>query len=197
MAWWLQRLPRTRSLLSCKLLGAAPPPVRARVASTASTFSPLCCVALMTWWRNLISGHSNDPSGGADYYQEGIELLSVEKYHDALTSFRLALRESPNDTDVLQQIAVTYTHIGMTDEAVRTYRRVLELKPTASGAHYGLAFLLLQRGNKEEGVSHLEAFLEHPPEIPEAQRHVAHARQTLADLAGRGRAVAEPPSERD
>ena len=67
--------------------------------------------------------------------------------HEALTSFRLALRESPNDTDVLQQIAVTYTRIGMTDEAMKTYRRVLELKPHAAGAHYGLAFLLLQAGS--------------------------------------------------
>jgi Flp pilus assembly protein TadD len=149
----------------------------------------------MAWWRNLISGRSDDSSGETDYYQEGVELLGLEKYHDALTSFRLALRESPNDSDVLQQIAVTYTHIGMTDEAVRTYRRVLELKPAASGAHYGLAFLLLQRGSKEDGMSHLRAFLENPPEIPEAQRHVAHARQTLAELGGDGEVVPEQPPE--
>jgi predicted Zn-dependent protease len=149
----------------------------------------------MAWWRNLITGRSDDAPGETDYYQEGVELLRVEKYHDALTSFRLALRESPNDTDVLQQIAVTYTHIGMTDEAVRTYRRVLELKPGASGAHYGLAFLLLQRGSKEDGISHLKAFLDQPPDIPEAQRHVAHARRTLAELAGEGDAVAEQPPE--
>ncbi|MEX2584734.1 MAG: tetratricopeptide repeat protein [Gemmatimonadota bacterium] len=137
----------------------------------------------MAWWRNLITGRSDDSSGETDYYQEGVELLRAEKYHDALTSFRLALRENPNDTDVLQQIAVTYTHIGMTDEAVRTYRRVLELQPGAAGAHYGLAFLLLQRGSKEDGVSHLKAFLDQPPDIPEAQRHVAHARETLDELA--------------
>lgn len=136
----------------------------------------------MAWWRNLISGRSEESSGDTDYYQEGAELLGSERYHDALTSFRLALRENPNDTDVLQQIAVTYTHIGMTDEAVRTYRRVLELKPSSPGAHYGLAFLLLQRGSREDGVVHLKAFLADPPHFAEAKRHIDHARQTLAEL---------------
>jgi len=149
----------------------------------------------MAWWRNLISGRSDESSGETDYYQEGVELLHAERYHDALTSFRLALRENPNDTDVLQQIAVTYTHIGMTDEAVRTYRRVLDLQPRAAGAHYGLAFLLLQRGSREDGIAHLKAFLEDPPSIPEAQRHVAHARQTLAELSGEAGPVTEQPPE--
>ncbi|HET7275445.1 MAG TPA: tetratricopeptide repeat protein, partial [Longimicrobiaceae bacterium] len=104
----------------------------------------------------------------------------------ALTSFRLALRENPNDTDVLQQIAVTYTLIGMTDEAARTYRRVLELKPHAPGAHYGLAFLLLQRSRRDDAVAHLRAFLAHPPEPTIADRHIEHARATLEELTGEG-----------
>ncbi len=148
----------------------------------------------MAWWRNLISGRS-DETGATDYYQEGVELLRAEKHHDALTSFRLALRESPNDTDVLQQIAVTYTHIGMTDEAIRTYRRVLELKPSASGAHYGLAFLLLQRGRREDGIAHLRAFLAQPPALAEAERHIAHARHTLAELGESVDPMIEHPPE--
>lgn len=140
----------------------------------------------MSWFTNLINSRSDPSSRPPDYYEEGSELLQQEKFHEALTSFRLALRESPNDTDVLQQIAVTYTRIGMTDEAVRTYRRVLELKPHASGAHYGLAFLLLQGGSTDEAVSHLRAFLARPPASPAAQRHVAHARSTLAELTGEG-----------
>lgn len=149
----------------------------------------------MSWWRNLFNGQPGSEPGGTDYYEEGVNLLRDEKYHEALTSFRLALRESPNDSDVLQQIAVTYTHIGMSDEAVRTYRRVLELKPHASGAHYGLAFLLLQRGSVDEAVAHLRAFLARPPRTPGAERHVAHARFTLAELTGEGEALAELPLE--
>ena len=140
----------------------------------------------MSWISKLINGRSGPAEKDPDYYEEGTVLLRQEKYHEALTSFRLALREAPNDPDVLQQIAVTYTRIGMTDEAVRTYRRVLELKPHASGAHYGLAFLLRNDGNTDEAVAHLRAFLARPPQTPGAQPHVAHARQTLAELTGEG-----------
>jgi Flp pilus assembly protein TadD len=139
----------------------------------------------------LIAGRSDGSEERTDYYQEGIDLLRQEKFHEALTSFRLALRENPSDTDVLQQIAVTYTRIGMTDEAARTYRRVLELKPHASGAHYGLAFLLLQRGRQDDCVAHLRAFLAHPPRVSGAERHIAHARATLADLTGEGEVWAD------
>jgi Flp pilus assembly protein TadD len=149
----------------------------------------------MSWWRNLVSGRSDDASQETDYYQEGTDLLRQEKFHEALTSFRLALRESPNDTDTLQQIAVTYTHIGMTDEAVRTYRRVLELKPHAPGAHYGLAFLLLQRGQSDDAVAHLRAFLAHPPRMEDAEQHIAHAKSTLAELTGDDEVLTEPPTE--
>ena len=138
----------------------------------------------MSWWRKLISGDAEDGSRDTDYYSEGTDLLRREQYHEALTSFRLALREDPRDTDVLQQIAVTYTHSGMTDEAVRTYKRVLDMKPHASGAHYGLAFLLLQRGDVDDGIAHLRAFLAHPPRVEEASRHIAHARARLAELTG-------------
>ena len=149
----------------------------------------------MSWITKLINGRSGGPGGHEpDYYEEGRVLLQDEKYHEALTSFRLALRESPNDTDVLQQIAVTYTRIGMTDEAVKTYRRVLELKPHASGAHYGLAFLLLQQAQTDDAVAHLRAFLARPPTTTQAQRHVAHARATLAELTGEGDAPPVGPS---
>lgn len=135
----------------------------------------------MALWKKLFGGEDEEK---VDYYREGLELLKVGKYHEALTSFRLAQRESPNDEAVSQQIAITYTRIGMTDEAAKTYRAVLDRDPDASGAHYGLAFLLLRQGRDTEAAEHLRAFLARPPEGPEAQRHIDHARETLATLGG-------------
>lgn len=135
----------------------------------------------MTWWKKLFSDGDEDQ---VDYYREGLDLLGAGKYHEALTSFRLALRDSPGDTTVLQQIAITYTRIGMTDEAIKTYRAVLTKDATEVGAHYGLAFLLLREGREAEAIEHLQAFLASPPEGPEADRHVAYARETLMQLTG-------------
>ncbi len=136
----------------------------------------------MSVWKKLFGGA--DEEGRVDYYDEGMELLSEGKFHDALTSLRLALKEQPGDPVVLQQIAIAYTRIGMTDEAAKTYRHVLQKDPKASGAHYGLAFLLIRSGQMKEAVPHLKAFLADPPTGSSAGQHIAHAEATLAQLTG-------------
>lgn len=136
----------------------------------------------MSIWNKLFGGPAE--SDQVDYYREGLDLLRDGKFHEALTSFRLALKDSPGDPVVLQQIAIAYTRIGMTEEAAKTYRHVLKNKPDASGAHYGLAFIYLRGGHHEDAERHLRAFLEDPPEGGDAHEHVAHARATLAQLRG-------------
>jgi len=79
-------------------------------------------------------------------------------------------------------MAIAFSRTGRLNDAVSAYRRALDLDPELSGAHYGLAFLLLKRGDSTEGAAHLEAFLEAPPTGAEADRWVRHARQTLDDL---------------
>jgi tetratricopeptide (TPR) repeat protein len=143
----------------------------------------------MAFWKRLFSEGQDDDR--VDYYREGLELLQVGKFHEALTSLRLALREAPGDAAVLQQMAIAYTRIGTTDEAIRTYRQVLERDPHAVGAHYGLAFLLLRDGRKDEAIDHLRAFLAAPPGSAEAAQHISHARETLATLTGEPREEAE------
>jgi Flp pilus assembly protein TadD len=132
----------------------------------------------MAFWKKLFKDDGSD----IDYYREGLELIKAGRFHEALTSLRLALREAPGDVAVLQQIAIAYTRIGMTEEASKTYRQVLEQDARASGAHYGLAFLLLREGKREEAEDHLRSFLAAPPDGVEAVRHISHAKQTLQDL---------------
>lgn len=136
----------------------------------------------MAWWKKLLSRESAEEQ--VDFYDEGLELMKAGKYHEALTSFRLALREAPDDAAVLQQIAIAYTRIGMTDEAIKTYRTALQKNKGAVGAHYGIAFLKLREGKTEEAIEHLRAFLADPPRDSAAIAHVEHARRTLAELTG-------------
>ena len=132
----------------------------------------------MSFWKKILGTETEQ----VDYYAEGVELLGTGKYHEALTSFRLAQRTAPNDTALLQQIAITYTRIGMTDDAIRTYRKVLASDGSTPGAHYGLAFLLLHQGDRDGAARHLRNFLAIPSESGDMQRHVEHARKTLAGL---------------
>lgn len=100
-------------------------------------------------------------------------------YDAALTSYRLALRDRPNDTKILQNMAIAFTRTNQPEEAIRCYRHALELAPSLSGAHYGLAFLLLKRGDRTGAQEHLEAFLAKPPSGPESERWIRHAEETL------------------
>lgn len=136
----------------------------------------------MSLWNKLFGGPARAEQ--IDYYEEGLALAQEGKHHEALTSLRLALRESPGDPIVLQQIAIAYTRIGMEAEAIKTYRHVLHRHPEEAGAHYGLAFVLLRRGESDQAAEHLEHFLASHPTDEESQAHVDYARQTLEELQG-------------
>lgn len=140
----------------------------------------------MSWWSRLTGGKSESESrpGRVDYLSEALALERQGDYDAALTSYRLALRDRPNDQRVLQNMAIAFTRTGQMEDAVRCYRRALELDPTLGGAHYGLAFLLLKRGDAGGAAEHLEAFLGRAAHDAESERWVRHARQTLADLRG-------------
>ena len=71
---------------------------------------------------------------------------------------------------------------GRVDDAIRHYRRSLELDRTLAGAHYGIAFLLLKRGDPDGAVRHLREFLAQPPKGPDAQKWIEHAQEQLREM---------------
>ena len=147
----------------------------------------------MPWWSFLAGGSGKDEEK-PDYFREGLDLASEERYHEALTSLRLALREHPGDVATLEQMAIVYTRMGMTDEAIKMYQRALEKDPDSAGAHYGIAFLYLNRGRETEAAVHLDAFLRSGADIPGSEKHASHARETLDGLRQKD-VEAEQPSQ--
>ncbi len=129
-----------------------------------------------------------------DYLSEAIALERQGDFDAALTSYRLALRDQPNDPKILQNMAIAYSRTGRLEEAIRSYRRALEVAPELSGAHYGLAFLLLKRGDRAGAMSHLDTFLSRPIANAEMDRWVRHAQQTLHALRSGSDVPAEPTS---
>lgn len=117
-----------------------------------------------------------------DYLNEALALERQGDYDAALTSYRLALRDHPADLRVLQNMAIAYTKTNRLDEAIRYYRKALDIDQTLAGAHYGIAFLLMKRGETEAAAKHLRVFLARPPQGPDAAKWVEHANRTLAQL---------------
>ena len=138
----------------------------------------------MSWLSRLLGGSpkTERKTQRLDYLNEALVLERQGDYDAALTSYRLALREQPNDLKVLQNMAIAFSRTGRLDEALRAYRKALDIDPLLSGAHYGLAFLLLKRGDPDGATRHLQAFLSHPPTGEEADRWVRHAQATLEQI---------------
>lgn len=140
----------------------------------------------MSFWQRLFGGAKDENLKPArlDYVNEALALERQGDFAAALTSYRLALREHPNDARIFVNMAIAYTKTGQPDEAVRQYRRALEIDDSLTGAHYGVAFLLLKRGERDAASAHLREFLARPPKGPDAERWIGHARETLGQLDG-------------
>lgn len=136
----------------------------------------------MSFWNRLTGGKPKQAAENLDYLNEALALERQGDYDAALTSYRLALRQRPNNHKVLQNMAIAYSKLGQLDEAIRFYRRALAVEPRLPGAHYGLAFLLIRRGEVSDAAFHLEAFLMDPPRSAEAERWVKHAEKTISEL---------------
>ena len=138
----------------------------------------------MAFWNRLFrrrSGARIKPQR-LDYLNEALALERQGDYDAALTSYRLALRDHPNDLRILQNMAIAFTKTHRPDDAIRYYRRALEIDDSLAGAHYGLAFLLMRRGETEYAMEHLKTFLARPPRGPDAAKWIEHAQRALADL---------------
>lgn len=144
----------------------------------------------MSWLSRLFGGAASTKADRPDYLREARALERQGDLDAALTSYRLALRDAPDDTDILQAMAIAYSRTARPEEAIRCYRRALDVDGRLAGAHYGLAFLLLRRpdaGAAAAAAGHLRAFLADAPDDAGAQGHIAHARETLLALdAGAG-----------
>ena len=149
----------------------------------------------MGFWQKLFggqrAGRTSPQPQRLDYLNEALALERQGDYESALTSYRLAHRDNPADARILLNMAIAYTKTAQPEEAIRLYRRALEIDGTLGGAHYGLAFLLLKRGEQVDVVMHLREFLARRPKGADAERWVHHAEEALRGLGG----VPEPPTE--
>ena len=139
----------------------------------------------MSIWQRLFGTKSRETlrPQRLDYLNEGLALERQGDYEAALTSYRLAFRDNPSDSRILLNMAIAFTKTGQPEEAIRHYKRALDLDDTLVGAHYGVAFLLLKRGDVQPAAEHLRAFLARPPKGADADRWIRHAESALREIA--------------
>jgi tetratricopeptide (TPR) repeat protein len=142
----------------------------------------------MSIWTRLFGDRRTSPQR-LDYLNEAMALERQGDLAGAITSYRLGLRDNPNDLRILQNIAIAFSKTGQAEEAIRHYRRALVIDDGLSGSHYGLAFLL-KKGDTERAAEHLRQFLARPPKGADAEKWIRHADAVLEEIE----AGLEPPA---
>src|SRR6266567_7758219 len=84
-----------------------------------------------------------------DFTTEGMKALEDRKYQEAADLFTKAVAADPGDYAANFHLALSYSLLGKSAEAIPVYRKVLELKPGLYEAELNLGILLV--GQKQAG----------------------------------------------
>jgi len=97
-------------------------------------------------------GASLDPNSAVALTMYGSALMHACRYEEAISVFQKALRLSPVKpmSGCLQNLGVSYRQIGKYDEAVKFYKRLLQVQPNHFIAHLGLTATYSMMGRLED-----------------------------------------------
>jgi tetratricopeptide (TPR) repeat protein len=82
-------------------------------------------------------------------YDQGLAASQANDFQKALPLFEQALRNDPNNPDVLNMLAHSQRKIGLIDESIVNYKKALELRPRFPEAHEYLGEAYIQAAMRE------------------------------------------------
>jgi tetratricopeptide (TPR) repeat protein len=77
-------------------------------------------------------------------YDQGLAASQANDFQKALPLFEQALRNDPNNPDILNMLAHTQRKIGLLDESLANYKKALDLRPNFPEAHEYLGEAYIQ-----------------------------------------------------
>ncbi len=97
-------------------------------------------------------GNYSSPNSRLAPFQK---LIENEEYEQSIARLEEALREDPDDADLLNLMAFSNRKLGKFDLALGFYQKALEIEPKHRGANEYLGELYLQLGQLEEAEKRL------------------------------------------
>jgi len=95
--------------------------------------------------------------------------------NDAIAQYEAAAKIGEPNPEVETALANLLLEQGRIEEAIRYYRRVVQLQPSSALAHYNLAVGLHRDHQLPEAIFHYEAALKIDPHYPDADYFLGHA----------------------
>lgn len=98
----------------------------------------------------------------------GVAQEHLQKFADAATTYREALKIDPRVAEVNFNLGAVLGHLGQHDEAIAYYRRALSIKPNLDAAWFNLGFALQEKGEFEEAATSYRKAIALVPDFFEA-----------------------------
>jgi tetratricopeptide (TPR) repeat protein len=83
------------------------------------------------------------------------QLIEEEKYQAAIDQLQVALKDDPDDADLLNLTAYSQRKLQRFDEALINYQKALQIEPDHRGANEYLGELYLQMGQLDKALERL------------------------------------------
>ena len=113
------------------------------------------------------------------YVYRGLVYFAQENYYGAQADFKTALRLEPELSEALFNLALTQEKLQLTDAAIETYDKFLELNPDNSYAYYNRGRLELAQKKYNTAIADFQSALDIEGRFADAQNEIAiaHFRQ--------------------
>lgn len=90
-----------------------------------------------------------------DLLQNGIDLLLLGKYKDAVTNFEKTLRIDPRQPEVYYNMGIAYFQMGKYSNAIVQYRRAIDLKNNFAEARNNLGVCYIKEKLLDTGIDQI------------------------------------------
>src|SRR5271170_1642754 len=91
----------------------------------------------------------------SNYYELGLKALDEKRYQEAVDNFINAIAAEPKDYSLHFNLALAYSLMGKSAEAIPEYKKTLEIKPGLYQAELNLGISLLREKQPAEAVVYL------------------------------------------
>lgn len=117
-----------------------------------------------------------------DFNADGIYLYQKGDFVRAKETFEFALKQKPEDPNLLYNLAQCHDQLGENQKAEEVYRLCLQKDPNHPSAQHSLARLLMLEGRRGEATKTIETWLASQPKSAEAYVQDAWRWQQDGDL---------------
>ena len=108
---------------------------------------------------------------------------SAERHMDAIAEYEAAIKLTPNEPRLHEELGTEYRLAGKLPEAEQAYLRELEIDPENISAQYKLGVIAIEMGNPARGKSLIEGALRVKPDLRHSEYNLGRAEMLLGNDA--------------